>query len=68
MTCMTRKTTLFQYVIRVYPIDIQKARAGLFPPLSVYVGIKALSACHCTLMSVFCGSPIYSPVLSMVAL
>ena len=24
MTCVTQKTALFQYVIRVYPIDIQK--------------------------------------------
>ena len=32
MTCVTLKAVLFQYVTRVYPIDIQKARAGLLPP------------------------------------
>lgn len=37
MTCVTQKTALFQYVIRVYPIDIQKSRAGLLPPsLNMY--------------------------------
>ena len=33
ITCVTQKEALFQYVIRVYPIDIQKTRAGLLPPL-----------------------------------
>lgn len=33
MTCVTQKAALFQYVTWVYPIDIQKTRAGLLPPL-----------------------------------
>lgn len=41
MTCVTQKTALFQYVIRVYPIDIQRERAGLLPPSLTMYGLQA---------------------------
>lgn len=33
MTCVTQKIPTFHRVIWVYPIDIQRERAGLLPPL-----------------------------------